>query len=191
MIDERTEILINRRLDGELTPDESLELDKRLIRDPQARTLLAELRNDDRAVADALNSFANEINERRSPISDELPPRRLPWYFRLAGPMAIAASVAMMFMFLQQPTPTPSPTPDDAVIAADQPVPVETTVAEVSPLRPVAKMTEDGILLADPHLRDVGLQRDILGVMDEQNQQLYLLELERSREKVVPVRMSY
>ena len=42
MIDERTELLINRRLDGELGEDEALELNKRLIRSPEARRLLEE-----------------------------------------------------------------------------------------------------------------------------------------------------
>ena len=41
-MDERTEQLINRRLDGEITEEESLELDKRLIRSPEARAYLEE-----------------------------------------------------------------------------------------------------------------------------------------------------
>ena len=39
-IDERTERLINRKLDGEITPDEELELNKILIRSPATRALL-------------------------------------------------------------------------------------------------------------------------------------------------------
>ena len=42
MIDERLERLINRKLDGELSEAESLELDKLLIRSPEGRAMLEE-----------------------------------------------------------------------------------------------------------------------------------------------------
>lgn len=41
-IDERIERLINRRLDGELTEEEQLELNRELIRNPEANRLLEE-----------------------------------------------------------------------------------------------------------------------------------------------------
>ena len=39
-INERVELLIGRKLDGEATPDEQLELDRELLRSPEARALL-------------------------------------------------------------------------------------------------------------------------------------------------------
>ena len=41
-VNARIEQLIVRRLDGELTDDERLELDRALMRDPRARRLLQE-----------------------------------------------------------------------------------------------------------------------------------------------------
>ena len=47
MTDERTERLITRKLDGELTEAESLELDKALVRSPEARSLLEDYERTD------------------------------------------------------------------------------------------------------------------------------------------------
>ena len=53
-IDPQIERLIVRRLDGELTPDEQLELDRVLLKDPAARDLLEAYGRIDRDAGDAL-----------------------------------------------------------------------------------------------------------------------------------------
>ncbi len=54
--DKDIERLIVRRLDGALTPDEELELDRQIIRDPQVRRLLEEYQRIDEWAAAALDA---------------------------------------------------------------------------------------------------------------------------------------
>jgi len=56
MIDERTEQLVTRKLDGELTGAESHELNKLLIRSPQARALMEEYERADALAGEALRA---------------------------------------------------------------------------------------------------------------------------------------
>jgi len=67
MLDERTERLINRRLDGEITEEESLELDKQLIRSPEARAYLEDLQRQDVLAGQALRATLAPDEAQSSP----------------------------------------------------------------------------------------------------------------------------
>ena len=56
MLDERLERLISRKLDGELTEAESLELDKLLIRSPEGRAILEEQEQLDLLASESLRT---------------------------------------------------------------------------------------------------------------------------------------
>ena len=68
MVDERVEHLINRRVDGELTGAESLELDQLLVRSPEARSLLEEYERTYALAREALGSAfgRNDCSEERA-----------------------------------------------------------------------------------------------------------------------------
>ncbi len=55
-LDEKIERLINRKLDGELTYDERLELDRALIRSPEHRRMLEELQRIDALCGESIRS---------------------------------------------------------------------------------------------------------------------------------------
>jgi len=93
-MDEQLEHMINRKLDGELCVDEVLELDKMLIRDPDARQELElSLRIDEIAgsvIEDACSPQAGRATVRPT---KSISARRLMWL--AAGPLAAAACLAL------------------------------------------------------------------------------------------------
>ncbi len=90
--DDHLERLINRKLDGELTEDESLELDKCLIRDPAARQSLEESERIDRLTAALLEEVCAVQDEVLLPATSRtVARRRMSWFG--AFPAAAAACV--------------------------------------------------------------------------------------------------
>ncbi len=104
-VDERIERLIVRRLDGELTDDESLELDRELLRSPQARQLLGEYQEIDGAAADALTTALGVDSNYSSPFPVVgMPLRRGRHSWRWwALPAAIAAGLAVAVVMMPRP----------------------------------------------------------------------------------------
>ena len=105
--DDHLERLINRKLDGELTRDESLELDKCLIRDPAARQSLEESERIDRLTAALLEEVCTVKDEVLLPATSRtVARRRFRWFGAL--PAAAAACVALFFMWPMFSTPSSS-----------------------------------------------------------------------------------
>ena len=108
-VNERIELLIIRRLDGELTPADELELDRELIKSPEARTLLEEYRRID---AEAASALSEALAERVVPLSPAEPiassrPRAAysrAWWLL---PLAVAAAAALVISFMGLPTGGP------------------------------------------------------------------------------------
>ncbi|MFQ5490216.1 MAG: anti-sigma factor family protein [Phycisphaerae bacterium] len=133
-VDPRIERLIVRRLDGELTANEQLELDRALVRDPAARQLLEDYGRIDRAAADALAcAFASPgvVEARASirltdPHSDRRGAYSKLWW---ALPAAIAAGIAIMVVLTES-----SPTTQQVAVRQPQaPVPGEVAPTHVVP----------------------------------------------------------
>ncbi len=104
-VDERIERLIVRRLDGELTDDESLELDRELLRSPQARQLLGEYQEIDDAAVDALAAALGvDSNCSSAFLVAATPPRRTrhSWLWWTL-PAAIAAGLAVAAVLMPRP----------------------------------------------------------------------------------------
>ncbi len=177
--DDHLEHLINRKLDGELTRDESLELDKCLIRDPAARQSLEESERIDRLTAALLEEVCAVRDEVLLPAASHTGARRRMRWFG-AIPAAAAACVALFFLWPMFSTPSPSSSnvggeqfalvPDDVelpLLAKDsgQPKPGATLAGyleEPAKLRP---------------LREHGTRLNYYGVLDPETQKLYLLEV--------------
>ncbi|MCH7814036.1 MAG: hypothetical protein IID40_08450 [Planctomycetes bacterium] len=109
-VNARIEQLIVRRLDGELTDDERLELDRALMRDPQARRLLQESERIDALAAAALTAVVErEGQDDTGGLSYVVPAAARPSYSRVwwAMPAAVAAALALGAILLPQRTETP------------------------------------------------------------------------------------
>lgn len=122
-VNERIERLIVRRLDGELTADEQLELDRELMRSPEARDLLDSYQQIDEAASAALVEAVGTDNELSVALAD-LPatvPARSTRHGRAwwALPAAVAAAVSVLVV-LYTPQP-PGPTLTERKAPAPRP----------------------------------------------------------------------
>ena len=183
MLDERTEILMNRRLDGELTPDESLELDKLLIRDPQGRALLEEYARMDKAAGEVIRAVVSTPAKRIEPAecSSWAGPLRRWWYsFGLVS--AVAASITLAFLLSQRAVQVPMPNAAPGIAAVEGPVAGPSLAG--SNLDYVANME-------GPRRETNTVEQNVIGVWDDQTRSLYLLEVNSDRSLVEPTRENY
>ncbi len=181
MIDERTEQLINRRLDHELSEEEALELNKRLIRSPEARALLEEYERTDGLARETLRTWslqAGVSGAERAAAEISTPHSRLS---RIGvGVRAAAAALLLVTMagapsFWKAAPPQPRGRQTDAVANLLLPAPAP-------PASPVVE---------GPRHETHQLHRDVIGVWDEETQSIYLLEMDQLAERVVPLSQSF
>ncbi len=100
-IDERIEVLINRRLDGELAPDEGQELDEALIQNQDARVLLDDYqRLDDLAGQVLQGAFADSTRVAELPTTSSR--RRSMDRAWWALPFVAAAALVLLVVFSDQ-----------------------------------------------------------------------------------------
>ena len=96
--DERIERLINRKLDGELTHEERLELDRALIRSPQHQRMLEELQCIDAVCAESIRADVEADSgkpvEIYRPVAHVPFPNRKPSRYWWVIPGGIAACLA-------------------------------------------------------------------------------------------------
>ncbi len=183
MIEERTERLINRRLDGELTPAESLELDKLLIRNPDARALLEEYVQMDGRAHDALSTClsATDAPQDAAEIEPIKPPIRSRMYSLVAA-SGLAAAMAMAVLFSQSTRSVVTPS-QSGVAALDHQI-VQAPVDEESQLQWASAFE-------GPRRQTESLDREVLGVWDGESRRLYLLEADNASSLVEPVKYNY
>jgi hypothetical protein len=100
-IDEQFELLISRQLDGELSPEEELELNKQLIKSPAARELMEEYERNDHLAKMALRA-ALSPEEFRPLLQAESARHALERWKRALWGMgsvaAVAAAIAIVFL---------------------------------------------------------------------------------------------
>ncbi len=178
--DDHLERLISRKLDGELSADESLEMDKHLIRDPSAQQLLDESERIDELARVFLGEVCAESEERvHVAASAQEPARRRRW---IGVVPAIAAACLALFFAWPMFSPTelgPS------------------TIVDGGPLPGVRVEVPSGTVPNDPRdvlsrpalarsgerfgglrpLREKGTRLDYYGVLDEKTNELFLLEV--------------
>jgi hypothetical protein len=189
-IDEKLERLMARSLDGEITDDEALALNKALLRHPEARERMEHYRRDDALAADALRAALGAsdartdapLRETRQSPSTFKRPR---WAMAASLLLLIGAGVWMIGNPLSQ-----GPTTEDNLIADSN-----TNRTGEIPLRPAADMDARSFRYVPegPHRRQRRSDRDILVIPDEQPDRpdeqpdrFYLLERNRKRSMVIP-----
>lgn len=170
-MNDRTEQLITRRLDGEITEEESLELDKRLIRSPEARAYMEEQARIDMLASEVVReacvpdrSGANAGDHNGLP--GESPPngnRRR--YLRPIAAVAAAIAVALLVILLPSERPTPTGT---------TPLAAQVDQGSTEPAgKPVIAVPVDNSWSGLPNAG----RHEVLGVYDDATQSLYLLEM--------------
>jgi anti-sigma factor RsiW len=180
MIDERIEHLINRKLDGELTDAESLELDKAVIRDPRARLLLEEYERLDGAAHAAIQAtLAGTVPAARPEQITEWSITRRPWWASTVLITAVAASMTLAVLLGQRSSGLVDPAgPAGPMLTA-----------------PPAAAPHSGFDLVShvdgPRRETRSLDRDVIGVWDRDSRSLYLLEVDSARAVVEPTRVNY
>lgn len=175
--DEQLERMITRRLDGELDDAESLELDRRLLRDPDSRRLLEQYEAIGHSAASVLGAeFGGSATAVTLPNADVGPLRFAPaarrsWRLGLLVPGAIAAALLAVVVARWQ---TPVTTPSAERAAAPR---AEWNIPQV------LASQRDGV---QPRVnRNTAV--DVIGVVGRDGS-LYFLEVDRSRTVTRPSR---
>jgi anti-sigma factor RsiW len=190
MIDDRTERLITRKLDGELTEEESLELNKLLIRTPEARTMLEDYTRMDARAAEVIHDVVS------APVVSELPANvaagtqaaggtelrhRRQWY-SLAAISAVAAVITLTVLLSQRTAGIPVPHAPGMTVAAPD------TVAVTS--APPGQF-QWASTLDEPRRQTDSMETEVFGVWDRESRSLYLLEADTAGSLVEPVKYNY
>ncbi len=181
------ELLINRSLDGALSDDEELTLNRELIRNPDARLLMDQLRDNDQAAALAMKETLGEAGVSFDVAS--LPEReravggRVSAWSRWLAPGAVAAAL-LGFAFAQLPFGTPVLHPSVAGNSSQtQPIAgVQPGVRHIDTVRPPMLNVGTGRPKVN---RNTGV--DVFGVMGDDGN-IYWIEVDRVRTVRRPAR---
>lgn len=181
------ERLINRSLDGALSDDEALALDRELIRNPEARRLMDELRDNDHvaglALEDALGDAGVPFDVSSLPDRGRVVADRVGMWGRWLAPGAVAAAL-LGLVVAQFPFGAPNARRD---VAVD---PDHSTPIAVRP--PVARAIDT----VRPPMLNVGTGRprvnrntgiDVFGVMGDDGN-IYWIQVDRVRTVRRPAR---
>jgi anti-sigma factor RsiW len=179
MVDERIEILISRKLDGALTEAESLELDKALIRNPEARCVLAEYEANDAVAATSLNEMLSPADSSSTPSAERIehwaqPSNRaagsIGRHLGYFGGAAVAAMIALSVIGIPQHlTAQSSPSLGESFPAVVAKPPAVSVAAGQPGMRPPSRRSPSETAPL-PH------SRDLFGIYDHRSSRLYLFE---------------
>lgn len=180
MIDERIEHLITRKLDGELTDAEALELDKALLRHPEARQRYETLSDLDGQADEALRARLGSCHDSRGLDANFSARRRsdLAGAIVRRGTVGLAAAAALAFVILPRldtdpmasvpgsgnapPAAVTAPPPAEAMSSK----PLDTrSFRQRAPVQPVG----------------TGIRGDVFGVVDPDTGRVYMIELPQHR----------
>ena len=180
---ENIEKQIGRFLDGEMSPDEELSLNRELIRNPEANAMMDDYRRIDELAEDVLNRVvAHQHRLGSGPFRVERREREFGrkhnrgWYWLVSGAVA-AALLALMI---------PRP-----VLNAPQPFDPSRVVVQLPPaggtngIRPETSLMHNVSSMPPSFKRNTG--RDVYGVVGE-NGSIYWIEVDRIRTVKQPLK---
>ncbi len=178
--DDHLERLISRKLDGELSADESLELDKCLIREPLVRQHLEESEKIDELAGAFLNEVCAERDDASFLVGTATQRKHR---FRWFGAVPVAAA-ACLALWLSWPMFSSRSVEDNAVAArglrgstGETPRRVASDLVLPPSNVRLAGSTERSASLVP--IRETGTRVNYYGVLDETSNKLYLLEVRR------------
>lgn len=176
-VDEQTERLIIRKLDGELSLVEEHELNKVLIRSPEARTLLETYSEQDRLmgelVSEEVGSCAPPDLALVTAGAGPLSPRRHAKSWAASSAAGLMVACLALFAVLWRPAMLPvGPNGEEGAHVAGPP-------SLSLPVRGGDRFQRLPEYLELPQTEKQELDRQFIGVYDEKTGQLYILEVRR------------
>ncbi len=192
MIDERLEYLMTRQLDGRISAAEQLELNKALIRSPEAHRLFDEYQANDALASEALHKAFDvpNVTSFTTPASEISVRNR--WrggsMVRLAFAAAAMIALTVMIRGLSWSKSEDSAPVQRTQVISDQPTPAEPPA--IADLNPAPKPLTPVKVFTPRELHEY-MPRDFVAVMDEQARNIYLLEMDRPQTNAVPVSVRY
>ncbi len=196
---EHLELLITRAIDGEISAADRAILDAELAADPQARTLFNEYRGIDAEAHTALQSIIDAPRTIKLPLQPSRSVRFRPWYYAVPGVLAAAAAV-VFFVAPRGAQPEPrlpqQPQLDTPLLVSNQKPPLKNLVPHVPDNPALSGQSVPGAQFVDyvdrPSLQPRRLNRhttrDWIGVVDDSGQNIYLMQNNHRRTRIVPVR---
>lgn len=182
MLDERTEQLINRKVDGELGEGELLELQKRLIRSPEARALLEEYEAMEALASEALHGLrAGERLQTQAAAQHAadavVHAGRWGW---LRPAMAAAAMIAFVVL-------------GSRPFAGRQADPGLGLPGATRPLAMISGPAGDSLTSTwdVPRRQAERIDGNVVGIYDENTRSYYFIELDQRDTTITPVSMNY
>jgi len=196
-IDESLERLIVRELDGELSDQERCELNKWLLRSPEARALLEEYRRYDELAAAVVRGQVDRPtgavridpdpeprNERRGVVAAVWAARI--WRVAAAACVGLVVAGVGWWYGLRRPSASPRPSPEPVPVVAE-PQEATTPLLQYVGAEAGGAAARSGRLIDLPHVRRRWRWRNILLVPNERRRELLVLEFRRTRTQVIPV----
>ena len=184
-IDQDIERLIVRQLDGELGEEEQLELNRKLVRDPQAHQLMEDYRSVDTLAADALAQTLGKGEVEFDPTALTAETRRRTYRFHQGWwlvPGAIAA--AILALVIPQPAVNRVTEPSTRLIGTTLPDVPQTMSPDSHSMGQSVPMHRVGM----PRIRR-NTGRDVIGVVGDDGN-IYWIEIDRTRTLKRPARPS-
>ena len=134
-VNDRIERLIVRRLDGEITPDEELELDRELLRLPEARALLESYQAIDELSAEVIATCAGRpsADQPLRLVPSGRPPARTKRHSWMLYASALAAGLALVIIWRTPEAAPPQATPGEMQVARGSASPDRPTPKHVVP----------------------------------------------------------
>jgi anti-sigma factor RsiW len=198
MIDERTERLITRRLDGQLADGESLELDKELIRDPDARRAFEDSQRIDTLAVQTLHALLDASAAQRESeliVSTVRRSSRRLTRWCLDGAIGVAASVLILLVATAQWSDDSRQIDRSGANSSGLQIAGNNAISELpGPRALVAADPQSPALtqvIAGPRRERERIDQDVIGLVDPQTQSIYVLELNGARNTISPVRANY
>ncbi len=168
------EIMINRLIDGELSPSEAAALDRRLLRDPEAHAMLRDYRAMDDECRDVIGAALAP-----TPVADSSEPNRT-WGVAVLALAAAAAVVVGVVLWSAFAPPPQAPRP---ILAGD--------IVDQSPT--TARSAELAIDRFDPtpvrHIMTNPVRRVDripVGLYDAESRQMRIILVDREQEQPEP-----
>ena len=183
------ELLMTRRLDGAISDEESLALDRELLRNPELHATFDRMRQIDVLASAALSRECGRAGRAVDVAAITTPRRSVRFTRPHRGWFLIPGAIAAALLALVIPVPRFQQQPEQTPMSV---VPVPQTNGGGHPglvwpnqhVRPV--MTEDGLLRnVSTTRRNTG--RDVMGVIGDDGN-IYWIEVDRSRTIKVPPR---
>lgn len=169
---ERTERLLSRALDGELTADERVELDGILSANTAARALF-----EDYGAIDALASAALKRDFSRNIASASHRRSYRGWWIGVGGGLLAAAAVVALSVLTSLPHAAPPGEGRSPIARSPARAPMG--------IQPQFVDYRDGDL--SPTNRQINLHRDLIGIRSADQNKIYIIERARQSTNLRPI----